>query len=145
MLRRRGAGGGGRIRTYVGIRRQIYSLLPLTTRPPLRDRVPPGTAAARANKRFPLVCQHAELRCEAVLRDRVWPADRTHARAVDGRAIYRCADHRRESFATVTPAKTGVSTTPPRRGEGGSPALSRDRAGKSRPWARGWQQLGLWA
>src|ERR1700731_5273058 len=37
----RGAGGGGRIRTYVGIRRQIYSLLPLTTRPPLRDRVPP--------------------------------------------------------------------------------------------------------
>src|SRR5438105_13448773 len=39
--RSRGAGGGGRIRTYVGIRRQIYSLLPLTTRPPLRDRVPP--------------------------------------------------------------------------------------------------------
>lgn len=28
-------GGGGRIRTYVDIRRQIYSLLPLTTRPPL--------------------------------------------------------------------------------------------------------------
>src|ERR1051325_1391732 len=37
----RSAGGGGRIRTYVGIRRQIYSLLPLTTRPPLRDRAPP--------------------------------------------------------------------------------------------------------
>ena len=33
---REGDGGGGRIRTYVGIRRQIYSLLPLTTRPPLR-------------------------------------------------------------------------------------------------------------
>ena len=32
----RGGGGGGRIRTYVGIRRQIYSLLPLTTRPPLQ-------------------------------------------------------------------------------------------------------------
>ena len=29
-------GGGGRIRTYVDVRRQIYSLLPLTTRPPLR-------------------------------------------------------------------------------------------------------------
>ena len=29
-------GGGGRIRTYVDIHRQIYSLLPLTTRPPLR-------------------------------------------------------------------------------------------------------------
>ena len=26
--------GGGRIRTYVGIRRQIYSLLPLATRAP---------------------------------------------------------------------------------------------------------------
>ena len=43
------AGGGGRIRTYVGIRRQIYSLLPLTTRPPLRDRitVPPGGRGTR--------------------------------------------------------------------------------------------------
>ncbi len=29
-------GGGGRIRTYVDVRRQIYSLVPLTTRPPLR-------------------------------------------------------------------------------------------------------------
>ncbi len=28
-------GGGGRIRTYVRVRGQIYSLLPLTTRPPL--------------------------------------------------------------------------------------------------------------
>src|SRR5213082_123979 len=67
--RSQGAGGGGRIRTYVGIRRQIYSLLPLTTRPPLRDacrRSRSLGAAARANKRFPLVCQHAELRCEAV-------------------------------------------------------------------------------
>src|SRR5690242_15924903 len=32
------AGAGAGIRTHVGIRRQIYSLLPLTTRPPLRDR-----------------------------------------------------------------------------------------------------------
>jgi hypothetical protein len=30
-----GLGGGGRIRTSVLIRGQIYSLLPLTTRPPL--------------------------------------------------------------------------------------------------------------
>jgi hypothetical protein len=30
-------GGGGRIRTYVRVRGQIYSLLPLTTRPPLQD------------------------------------------------------------------------------------------------------------
>ncbi len=29
-------GGGDRIRTYVRIRGQIYSLLPLTTRPPLQ-------------------------------------------------------------------------------------------------------------
>ena len=28
-------GGGGRIRTYEGVRRQIYSLLPLATREPL--------------------------------------------------------------------------------------------------------------
>ena len=28
------ANGRGRVRTYVGIRRQIYSLLPLTTRAP---------------------------------------------------------------------------------------------------------------
>ena len=28
-------GGWGRVRTYVDIRRQIYSLLPLTTRPPI--------------------------------------------------------------------------------------------------------------
>src|SRR5262245_28127143 len=31
-----GHGGGGRIRTYVRFRGQIYSLLPLTTRPPLQ-------------------------------------------------------------------------------------------------------------
>src|ERR1700684_2375714 len=30
-----GGGGGGRIRTYVDVRQQIYSLPPLTTRPPL--------------------------------------------------------------------------------------------------------------
>ena len=36
--------GGGRIRTYEDVRRQIYSLLPLTARQPLRDRVPPGAA-----------------------------------------------------------------------------------------------------
>ena len=30
------SGGGSRIRTYVRIRGQIYSLLPLTTRPSLR-------------------------------------------------------------------------------------------------------------
>src|SRR5271167_2241837 len=40
----RSAGGGGRIRTYEDVRRQIYSLLPLTARQPLRDRVPPGAA-----------------------------------------------------------------------------------------------------
>ena len=33
----KGAGGGGWIRTSVGVNRQIYSLLPLTTRPPLRE------------------------------------------------------------------------------------------------------------
>src|SRR3954462_15135668 len=32
-------GGGGRIQTYVDVRRQIYSLLPLTARPPLRARL----------------------------------------------------------------------------------------------------------
>ena len=32
----RRAGGGGRIRTYEDVRRQIYSLLPLTARQPLR-------------------------------------------------------------------------------------------------------------
>src|SRR5271169_4312073 len=40
----RSAGGGGRIRTYEDVRRQIYSLLPLTARQPLRDCVPPGAA-----------------------------------------------------------------------------------------------------
>ena len=43
-------GGGGRIRTYVDVRRQIYSLLPLTTRPPLRLKIPErrsGTAQYR--------------------------------------------------------------------------------------------------
>src|SRR5947209_3034984 len=42
--RREALGGGGRIRTYVDIRRQIYSLLPLTARPPLRKGWSPGTA-----------------------------------------------------------------------------------------------------
>ncbi len=32
----RNGGGGGRIRTYVDVRQQIYSLPPLTTRPPLQ-------------------------------------------------------------------------------------------------------------
>jgi hypothetical protein len=40
----RGDGGGGRIRTYEDVRRQIYSLLPLTARQPLRDRMPSGAA-----------------------------------------------------------------------------------------------------
>src|SRR5204863_6391091 len=62
---RTGAGGGGRIRTYVGIRRQIYSLLPLTTRPPLRDSraahlAPSGGPRSAGHKSFTLVCQHAE-------------------------------------------------------------------------------------
>ena len=30
-------GGGGRIRTFEGIRRQIYSLIPLATRAPLHN------------------------------------------------------------------------------------------------------------
>ncbi|CAA7626139.1 hypothetical protein MTBUT4_710010 [Magnetospirillum sp. UT-4] len=34
-------GGGGRIRTSVLLRGQIYSLLPLTTRPPLQPSPPP--------------------------------------------------------------------------------------------------------
>src|SRR5690606_29677186 len=34
--RRCGGGGGGWIRTSVDVSRQIYSLLPLTTRPPLQ-------------------------------------------------------------------------------------------------------------
>src|SRR5437867_8388625 len=55
----RGAGGGGRIRTYVGIRRQIYSLLPLTTRPPLRIREARGPRIA-GDRSFTLDCQHAE-------------------------------------------------------------------------------------
>src|SRR5713226_1400569 len=42
--RRAAPGGGGRIRTYVDIRRQIYSLLPLTARPPLRKPVSKGAA-----------------------------------------------------------------------------------------------------
>src|SRR5262249_9158155 len=54
-----GAGGGGRIRTYVGIRRQIYSLLPLTTRPPLRLREARGPRKA-GHKSLHLYCQHAE-------------------------------------------------------------------------------------
>ena len=63
-------GGGGRIRTYVDISRQIYSLLPLTARPPLRRKTPaaringqrnmsiysskstPNTDKKRQNKRF---------------------------------------------------------------------------------------------
>ena len=40
-------GGGGRIRTYVDVRRQIYSLLPLTTRPPLRLTISESEAKLR--------------------------------------------------------------------------------------------------
>ncbi len=42
--------GGGRIRTFVGVRRQIYSLLPLAARAPHRcpqARKRPGTPQAR--------------------------------------------------------------------------------------------------
>ncbi len=42
----RSDGGGGRIRTYVGVHRQIYSLLPLTTRAPLRAAPCPGAKQA---------------------------------------------------------------------------------------------------
>jgi hypothetical protein len=43
-------GGGGRIRTYVRVRGQIYSLLPLTTRPPLRNASKSRQTAARREK-----------------------------------------------------------------------------------------------
>src|SRR5436853_6253687 len=38
--RPRRCGGGGRIRTYEGVSRQIYSLLPLTAWVPLRENEP---------------------------------------------------------------------------------------------------------
>jgi hypothetical protein len=50
-LARPSIGGGGRIRTYEDVRRQIYSLLPLTTRQPLRGRMPPA-AETTAHKGF---------------------------------------------------------------------------------------------
>ena len=40
-------GGGGSIRTYVDVRRHIYSLLPLTTRPPLRPKISESEAKQR--------------------------------------------------------------------------------------------------
>ena len=48
-----GNGGGGRIRTYVDYRRQIYSLLPLTTRPPLQ-----GDQTAMRGGRQELLATH---------------------------------------------------------------------------------------
>src|SRR5690242_6765165 len=47
LPRSRGAGGGGRIRTYEDVRRQIYSLLPLTARQPLRIACRPAQRNAR--------------------------------------------------------------------------------------------------
>src|SRR6185437_5380272 len=41
-------GGGGRIRTYEGVSRQIYSLLPLTAWVPLRENEPRIVISARA-------------------------------------------------------------------------------------------------
>src|SRR5262249_29634537 len=47
---RRAPGGGGRIRTFELRRGQIYSLLPLTARPPLRsfDKAPGRLSARRS-------------------------------------------------------------------------------------------------
>ena len=50
-------GGGGRIRTYVDVRRQIYSLLPLTTRPPLRA-MGPEAETPRRDIGIGSTCQH---------------------------------------------------------------------------------------
>src|SRR6185312_17324307 len=50
------AGGGGRIRTFEDRSRQIYSLLPLTARQPLRDRLPPAQRMAGI-KVFDRFCQ----------------------------------------------------------------------------------------
>src|SRR6516165_12623550 len=47
LPRFRSAGGGGRIRTYEDVRRQIYSLLPLTARQPLRVACRPAQRSAR--------------------------------------------------------------------------------------------------
>ena len=52
----RSDGGGGWIRTNEDVRRQIYSLLPLTTRQPLRGRMPPA-AESQADKVFDPPCQ----------------------------------------------------------------------------------------
>ena len=43
----RAPSGGGRIRTFVGCRRQIYSLLPLATRAPHRALLGPSDDAPR--------------------------------------------------------------------------------------------------
>src|SRR5271155_5391306 len=50
-------GGGGRIRTYEDIRRQIYSLLPLTARQPLRRLCRPAQRKTRLDKISQRACQ----------------------------------------------------------------------------------------
>src|SRR6059036_1982379 len=46
----RAPSGGGRIRTFVGCRRQIYSLLPLATRAPHRALLGPSDDAPRVRE-----------------------------------------------------------------------------------------------
>src|SRR6476620_10661690 len=57
-------GGGGRIRTYVDVSRQIYSLLPLTARPPLRAKAPKQNAGGIWS--FPNACQQFSPKAQRV-------------------------------------------------------------------------------
>ena len=80
-------GGGGWIRTSVLVRGQIYSLLPLTTRPPLQDE--PRTIAGKVqapNTRLPANrCDaRAPLGQKGVREAEMPAADKGHWRAIGG-------------------------------------------------------------
>ena len=113
----RSAGGGGRIRTYVDIRRQIYSLLPLTARPPLRIACRPAQRNAGHKIRLgfvnpgvdgPTLVRYAAACYRAAATDRRAPTSRQSTSASrSGRTRRRRATPRRQSaLAASEPRRT---------------------------------------
>ncbi len=92
-------GGGGRIRTSEGVRRQIYSLLPLAARAPLQvHRPPPGKRGSTDAGPLALACRGAaEAAPHAAVDDRAGEGTRTPNHLITNEMLYQL------SYASADP------------------------------------------
>ena len=84
-------GGGGRIRTFEGVSRQIYSLLPLATRAPLHSiaRLRPEADRAEFGPILLLACHGARGSPPIAVDDRAGEGTRTPNRLITNEMLYQ--------------------------------------------------------